>query len=83
MAHSATARLRTQPAPLARSIRSSPVPTMAPVRPSVNVWVPAARPIAYARIIHARWAAISRRRIAVIPSSRLAAIAEVNTSRRT
>src|SRR4051794_1139486 len=83
MAHSATARLITQPAPLARSAASTPVPKIAPPKPSVKAWVPAARPIAYARIIHARWAAMSRRRTAVKPSTRQAAIADPKTRRST
>ena len=44
MTHSATARLMTQAAPLARSPRTSPVPKMASPKPSVNTWVPAPEP---------------------------------------
>ena len=83
IAHSAMARLMTHPAPLARSPRSSPVPNRATPMPSVSAWVPAARAIAYARTIQARWAAMLRRRIAVKLRTRQAAIAEPNNSRKT
>jgi hypothetical protein len=46
MADSAMARLIAQPAPLARSAASTPVPKIVPPMPSVKTWVRAARPIA-------------------------------------
>src|SRR5829696_1661326 len=73
MTSSATTALTTQPDPRERALLRSVVPRRASPMPSVNAWVPAPRPRAYARIIQARWAGMSRRRIAAKPNTRKAA----------
>ena len=66
-----------------RSVVSSLAPSTALPMPRVNVWVPAPRARAYARVIHARWPLTSPRRIAAKPRTMLAAMADPNASRNT
>ena len=66
--HSAMARLMTQAAPISSAFSSSfGLPRISAPTIPVSICVAAPSPIAYARVIQARWRIISPRRMAIKP----------------
>jgi hypothetical protein len=82
MSHSATPRLITHPAAISTALLVLPSGPATAIHGNwVNTCEPAPAAIAYARIIHARCVATSRRRIAATPSTSDSSIPLPNSSR--